>query len=659
MTGFAAAFALLLGGAALGLLLSRTPRAALAVGAVSCAAAGVAGLVPTLAVLRGGAELAARLPWGVPGGELSLGVDPLSAAFLVPIFGLSPLFAVYGAGYLAAYAGRKRLGVPVCFFNLLVAAMALVVMARNAVLFLVAWETMSVASFFLVAFEDERAEVREASRRYLIAMHLGSAFLLAFFALLARETGTTELAAGHAWAPGMATALFALAAVGFGTKAGLWPLHVWLPRAHPAAPSHVSALMSGVMIKTGVYGLCRALVLLGPPQASWGFALMALGVGSALLGISSALAQRDLKALLACSSGENVGIVVLGLGIGVVGASAGRPAVAAAGFAGALFHVWNHGLFKGLLFLGAGNVAHGAGTRDLERLGGLLKRLPRTGALFLAGSAAICALPPLNGLGSEWLVYSALFRAGASLPGPGGLAALLAAAGLALVGGLALAAFTRAAGVVFLGEPRSQAAAGAHEVGPALLAPMGVLAALCLAAGLAPPLFVGLLAPAAGMLAPGAVGELGRLALWSGPLGWVGACSAGTALLAGAALGVRRWVLAGRPVGASPTWDCGYAAPAVRMQYTGGSFAEPLTALLAPVLRPQVRLAAPEGFFPAGGRLEVHAPDLAERRVWEPLFRGVGGALLRLRVLQQGRVQRYLLYLLATLVGLLAWALGS
>ena len=275
-----------------------------------------------------------------------------------------------------------------------------------------------------------------------------------------------------------------LALVGFGTKAGFIPLHVWLPEAHPAAPSHVSAVMSAVMIKTGIYGLVRVMMLLGAPQAWWGWVLCGIGLSSGVIGVLLALAQHDLKRLLAYHSVENIGIIALGLGVGTLGLCAGLPAVAVMGFAGALLHVLNHALFKGLLFLAAGNVVHSAHTREIDHLGGLLRRMPRTGAIFLIGAAAISGLPPLNGFISEFLIYLASFKGAVTLEGANSVPMLATIAGLALIGGLAAACFTKAFGIVFLGQPRSEHAEQAHEVGLAMVMPGVVLAAACILIGL-------------------------------------------------------------------------------------------------------------------------------------------------------------------------------
>jgi hydrogenase-4 component B len=351
--------------------------------------------VPAVRALAGGAAAEVRHAWAVPVGTLAAGLDPLSAFFLVPVLGLSALAAVYGREYLLAHAPRKSLAPPVFFFNLLVASMVGVVTARDSVLFLVAWELMTVASYMLIVFEDDTPPARRAGWIYLIAAHLGVVCLFAMFLLLGQASGRLEFAGLGASAGSTATVILVLALVGFGLKAGIVPLHVWLPEAHAAAPSHVSALMSGVVIKMGIYGLLRVMTFL-PPARWWGPTLMALGVTGALVGVALALYQRDLKRALAYSSVENIGLIVLGLGIGLWGASRGQARLAALGLAGGMLHLWNHGLMKGLMFLSAGSVLHGAGGKDLERLGGLMKRMPTTGALMILGSTAQWGLPPLN-----------------------------------------------------------------------------------------------------------------------------------------------------------------------------------------------------------------------------------------------------------------------
>ncbi len=639
----------------------RSHRANLLGGAVS-----VAGAIP--AVIAAGRSLCTgqaselRAPWPMPFGSFRLAIDGLSAFFVIAIAVVCGLAAVYGAAYMKSYAGRKNLGLSWFFYNILFAGMLVVVTAANGMLFLFAWEAMSLASFFLVMSEYEREEVRQAGWTYLVATHLGTSFLFALFLLLGRQAETLDFG-GFVSSGGAAPAgaLYLLALVGFGTKAGLMPMHVWLPAAHPAAPSHVSAVMSGVMIKTGIYGLLRVLTFLGEPQAWpswWGWALVGIGAASGVGGVLFALAQRDLKRLLAYSSVENIGIIAMGLGVWLLGIRAGNHGVAAMGLLGALLHVWNHAIFKSLLFMGAGAVNHAAGTRDIERLGGLLKRMRQTGLACIVGSAAICGLPPLNGFVSELLIYLAAFSGLADSAGPSA-AWLLAIVALATIGGLAVACFTKVIGIVFLGEGRSDSAAQAHEAPAMIRLPMLVLAVLCLFIGLLSPLAVGLLEPATTRLLPTAA------ALGCEPetayLGWLWRVSAAAAALLAIAVvlaALRRLLFSNRTVVEAPTWDCGYAAPTARMQYTASSFAWPIIDMFRFLLRPRVRIEPPEGLFPERGRVESATDDVVLRYGYAPLFRSIEWLAARLRWVQEGRNQLYVLYIASTLLILLFWKLG-
>jgi formate hydrogenlyase subunit 3/multisubunit Na+/H+ antiporter MnhD subunit len=636
----------------------RSPRWCTLCGAGGAIIAGLIGLVPVATVLLGGATQSLHLAWTVPYGTFAVEVDALSAFFLLAIFGLCALAALWGSEYLLAHHSERSLGSAWFFFNSLVASMVLVVIARNAVLFLVAWETMALASFFLVTFDDDQERVCDAGWTYLVATHLGTAFLLMLFVLLARDGGSFDFDR-FVVAPADANLLFLLALVGFGTKAGLIPFHVWLPEAHPAAPSHVSAVMSGVMIKTGIYGLIRVLTFLGPPPAWWGWTLIAAGVLSGIYGVVFALAQRDLKRLLAYSSVENVGIITLGLGLGLVGLAAGVPTLAVLGFAGGLLHVLNHAVFKGLLFLGAGSVMQATGRRDIDRLGGLLRRMPWTGAAFLIGIVAITALPPLNGFVSEWLIYVAALNGVASGSQAVATAALAAIGGLALVGGLALACFTNAFGIVFLGEPRSDAAAQAVEPGVAMRLATLLLAASSILIGSLAPLLVSGLAPvvqeATGLPLATVRTQLGlaTASLWS-----IVVATAMLLILMTAIAWLRQRLLASHAPSLGPTWDCGYAAPTPRMQYSGSSFAQPLTELFTFLLRTEHRVTAPVGPFPTDASLATEAPDICAERLYRPLFADIGRGLRSVRWLQQGRVHVYVLYIALTLLILLIWKLG-
>jgi hydrogenase-4 component B len=444
--------------------------------------------------------------------------------------------------------------------------------------------------------------------------------------------------------------------VGFGMKAGAMPLHSWLPAAHSSAPSHVSAVMSGVVLKMGIYGLVRTCGLFDSPPVGWGITLLAIGAVSAFFGVAFALGQHDLKRLLAYHSIENIGIILLGLGLAMVGRSLGRSDWVMLGLAGCLLHVWNHALFKSLLFFGAGSVVHATGTRDVERTGGLARRMPLTAGLFLLGSIAICGLPPLNGFVSELFVYLGLVRAAVT---PGEAWAALPVPVLAATGALAVACFVKVFGVVFLGVPRSDAARDAHESPPLMLAPMAVLAAGCVVLGFAPGLAAPALerATAVWMRQPPADWSLRGLA----PLGSVSLAAvvllAAVALLGAALIPVSRRARRRQP--SLPTWDCGYAAGSPRLQYTASSFAEIITSRLAWALRPKVHRPRIDQIFPAPSRFSSHVDDAVLDGLLLPVARQALRLSASFRALPQGQLQRYILYILAVLVPLLAWALAG
>lgn len=627
------------------------------IGAGGAIIGSVLGVVPTLTVLVGGSSASLQVPWEVPYGSFSIALDPLSALFLLPIFVLAAVAALYGSEYLQGYRETKSLGASWFFFNLLIASLTLVVISRNGVLFLVAWELMALVSFFLVTFEDERDEVRDAGWTYLVATHLGTVFLLALFILLGREQGSLDF---DQFTPSAGPdVLFILAVIGFGAKAGFVPFHVWLPEAHPAAPSHVSALMSGVMIKTGLYGLLRILLVLGPPPLWWGWLLCGIGIASGICGIVSALAQQDLKRLLAYSSVEHVGLITTSIGLGVIGLSTQAATLTVLGFAGAFLHILNHALFKGLLFLAAGAVMHCAGTREIDHLGGLLKRMPVTGITCLVGAVAIAGLPPLNGFISELLIYSSAFQGAVSLHTAAAVPALIVLAGLALIGGLTVACFTKAFGIVFLGEPRSEQAAQAHEVGPAVRLSLLILAVSCGLMGLGAPWLITAFAPTL-IHATGLPAESVHLALARSTdmVSAVVLVSVAFLLLVAFLAALRRRLLTGRTVETSVTWDCGYAQPTARMQYTGASYAQPLTRLLSFLLHARSERPSIAEFFPRAASLTTTTEDLAQVRGYQPVFAGIGRGLAALRWIQGGQVHLYVLYIALTLLVLLVWKLG-
>jgi len=626
-------------------LLSRQRGMSLAVSAGGCVAAALLGIPAAAGQLLGAP--AARIRWTTPlGAAGALALDPLAAWFLITVLFVSALCALYGRRSLLA-SGRAISG-QAAFFPLIVLAIAVVVLAADALTFLMAWELMTVLSFLLVTHEHERAEVRSAGLLYLVLTHAGTSCLLALFAVLATSSGTLLFAGMRA--PAQPAVLFALAAVGFGVKAGAWPFHVWLPAAHPVAPSHVSAFLSGIVIKTGIYGLLRASLLLGPLPTRCGLVLLGLGVASALLGVLSALAQHELKRLLAYHSIENIGIILMGTGVGLAALSLHRPAVAALGFAGALLHVTNHALFKSLLFLAAGAVGKACGTLQLDRLGGLLRKMPHTALLFALGAAAISGLPPLNGFVSELLVYLSLFGALRLTP-LAQAGAVVSLAALACVGGLAAACFAKATGAVFLGTARTPV--DAHEAPREMLLPMAVLGAACVAIGLAGPLLVRALELPVAQLA----GVPLSSAAPQDTLKFVAALGAAFIASAAALWFARRRLLLARAPAASPTWGCGYALPAPSMQYTAASFAQPLVAVFRTVLFPERHALLPVGTFPTALALEEHGRDPIDRFLLAPAVRAGALGFAFVRRATPSRVQWYVLAVFVALVVLLLWGI--
>jgi hydrogenase-4 component B len=616
-------------------------------------AAALLGLVAALGALAGARVETTSFRGALPELSLHWRLDPLSAFFLVPVYVLAAAGTLYGTRYWrqAEHAENGR-GLRL-WFGVLIASLAGVVLAADGVAFLIAWELTAISAFLLMITEDERAEVQQAGWVYLVSAHVGVLVLIALFGLLWAISGSLELRElpDGAGGPGAVTALFLLALVGFGLKAGIVPLHFWLPAAHANAPSHVSALLSGIVLKLGIYGLLRIAMLLPPPPPAVGMVLLAIGAGSAVYGVLFALGQHDLKRLLAYHSVENIGIIVAGLGLALIGVSAKQPVWAALGLAGCLLHVWNHALFKSLLFLAAGSVIHGAGTRELDRLGGLAGTMGGTASLFAVGAVAICGLPPLNGFVSELLIFLGLFRlAGDDVAGAWSVAALAAPA-LALAGALALACFVKVFGSAFLGPARSEQAGRAHESPSAMLLAMLLLALGCIAIGVAPALVIPALDPVIRTwvrLDPPAPG-LAELVPWSSLMAANGLLIIGI----GGALLLLRARSRRRAAALTVTWDCGYVRPGPTMAYTASSFAQILVRLHGWLLRPRTEGVISREIFPPPGRFHASVPEQVLDGILVPFWAGFRRSLGPLRVLQQGRIQQYLVYILLTLCVLL------
>lgn len=635
-------------------LLSGKQRLANAIGMVGASVGSGLGLIASVAGLTGRGGAVSK-PWNVPFGEFSVALDPLSSLFLVPLFAVGLAAAVYGGSYFWHDRQHLSIGTTWFFFNFTLAGLGIVFVARNGMLFLVAWEVMTIASFFVVTVEHHRAEVRRAGWMYLMLTQIGTVFLLAFFALLAHETGTLDLSQIMlSGVTGHTNVLFFTALAAFGVKAGLVPVHAWLPEAHPVAPSPFSAVMSGVMVTAGIYGIVRVTSMLGPAQEIWAVALVAIGLVTTVVGVLFALAQRDLKRTLAYSTVENMGIITVGLGLGAWGQAQGAPIVAVLAFGGAFAHVVNHALLKGMLFLAAGAVQQAVGTRDLDQMGGLAKRMPVTTTAFLVGAGGISGVPLLSGFIGEFLLLLAGIEGVRASSGGDIVIPLVVVVLIAFATAVAVAAFAKAAGIGFLGAPRKDKARDAREGSLAIRVPMVVLAALVVATGLMPVVLMEQLAPAIAQVSgiDRSVVD-GHLALTGSVVRSVMGVAWLTAAVVALLLGVRTLLLRGRTVTLAQTWDCGYERPTSRMQYSASSFVQPLAVLFRRLLLPRLVLIKPNGYFPERAAFGIQTPDVVGDRFFRPLWALTEWAADRLHWFQRGSIHLYLLYMFATLIVLL------
>jgi hydrogenase-4 component B len=652
--------ALLLGayGAAalLGVALGR--RALVAVYGLSALAAALTA-VTAMHVLVGGAVETAVLPLGLPWIGAHFRIDALSAFFLMVVGLAGTLISLFAVGY-----GRHddEPGRVLPFYPAFLAGMTLVLIAADAFSFLLSWELMSLASWLLVLATHREAETRDAAFLYLVMASIGVGALLLAFGLIAGGEGdyAFETMRHTTLGPWKGGIFFALAVIGAGSKAGVVPLHVWLPPAHAAAPSHVSALMSGVMTKVALYGLIRLLFdLAGTPQWWWGVIVLLLGGVTALLGVLYAVMQHDLKRLLAYHTVENIGIIVIALGLALAFRADHLDELAALALAAALLHVFNHAMFKSLLFLGSGAVLVATHERDMEHLGGLIHRMPATAFVFLIGSAAISALPPFNGFVSEWLTFQAIVN-GSQLPQWSlKFAVPVVGAMLALAAALAAVCFVKVFGTVFLGRPRRPAAQNAREVGLLMLMPMASLAAVCAVVGILPQTVLSLLRPVAAMWLPESAWLKLSNWLWLAPLGTDHSSYSGLVILLTVSFLAALLVLvihrlASDRVRRSAPWDCGFPDLRPETQYTASSFAQPIRRIFGSVVfaaRERVDMPAPGETRAA--RLEVTMHDPVWDGIYVPAAKLIGWLADRLNVLQFQTIRRYLSLMFAALVVLL------
>jgi hydrogenase-4 component B len=652
--------AILLGTACLGVAVGRMQQAGAIVYGL-CGLASLVGLGAALAQLKHGAAVpAVTLPLGLPWLGANFRLDMLAAFFLVVVNLGAAAACLFAIGYGRHEAQPERV---LPFYPAFLAGMNLVVLADDAFTFLVSWEFMSLSSWALVMSHHRIRDNVHAGYVYLVMASFGTLALLLGFGMLAGPDGNYAFAAIRAGQPSaeVAAAVLILVLVGAGSKAGLVPLHVWLPLAHPAAPSHVSALMSGVMTKVAVYGFVRIVFdLLGPPAWWWSMVVLGLGGVTAVMGVLSALMQHDLKRLLAYSTVENIGIIFIGLGLALAFKAHGMPAPAALALTAGLFHVFNHSVFKSLLFFGAGAVLTSTGERDMERLGGLIHRMPLAAFGFLVGCVAIAALPPFNGFVSEWLTFQAILLS-PQLPS-WGLKLLVPAVGalLALAAALAAACFVRAFGITFLGRPRTPAAEHAHETDRWSLAAIFVLTALCLIAGILPGYFIDALAPVVSafvderMPVQTGIAWLSIVPIaesrssYNGLLVFLFIAIAGTL----AVLAIHR--LASAALRRGPAWDCGYPDASPATQYTAGSFAQPIRRVFGTLVfgaRETVEMPPPGDMRAARFTVALH--DLIWDAIYAPLADGIGLAADKLNYLQFLTIRQYLTLVFTALILLL------
>ncbi|MGW8192855.1 MAG: proton-conducting transporter transmembrane domain-containing protein [Desulforhopalus sp.] len=618
-------------------------------GYIAITAAGcLVGLLAIRQPLLGETTIAFSIPW-LHLFQLSFCLDSLSAFFLIPVFAICPLAALYSFHYMDDAGNSGKLAVNYFFLTLLIVSMALVATADNIISFALVWELMSLSSFFLVVYEYRQKATRKAGYIYFIFTHAGAMFIFASFALAFSYSGTYDFSSFAALPVNIKLTVFFLALAGFGSKAGIFPLHMWLPHAHPAAPSNISAVMSGVMIKMGIYGIVRLYAALEVTNLIFGEVVLIFGIISGILGVVYALGKHDLKKLLAYHSVENIGIILIGIGVGMIGMATGNTVMAGFGFAGGLLHVLNHSIFKSLLFFGAGAVLQKTNVRHIDQQGGLMKRMPITGRTFLVGSVSISGLPPFNGFVSEFLIYYGAFH-GLALTGSAFISVMVAIISLALIGGLAAACFTKVVGVVFLGEPRTAETAAAREAGFTVTLPMLLLAALCLVIGIFPAPFIAAVFHAFQSIAASQTVGAGEAAIVAGNLAFAARLFLAVFLCT---MLLRKLFYLKKEISEGSTWGCGFTRPSARMQYTGTSYAMSIVDFFRPFVHIGTNYSKITRIFPDHTLYTSRVDDIAETALVDRIVSPLLYLLGKLRWIQHGHIQLYIGYIIVTIIALL------
>jgi hydrogenase-4 component B len=594
--------------------------------------------------------------------EFFLRGDALAGFFIITISLISSAVSVFSLSLThdSAYAGLSGF-----FMNILILSLYAVVLSANLFTFLISWETMAIASYFLVTIERSEKASR-AGLFYAVMTHIGTAFIIILFFLLYHETGRMDFEGMKtgitAISPAIKSMIFIFALIGFGVKAGIIPLHTWIPHAYAVAPPHIAALMSGLMVKMGIYGFLRiAMDVLGQGPEWWGIAVISVGAVSALLGILYGLVENDLKVFLAYSSVENIGIILLGIGASMMFKSSGLAALSSISLAAALFHVFNHALFKGALFLGTGSIIHSTGSGNMEDMGGLLKRMPFTGFFFLFGALSICALPPFNGFTSEWLTYQSLLLGYQAPSVTAKIVSPLGGAALALTAAIAAAGFVKVFGITFLGMPRTKNAREAREVPSSMVVGMAFLSVPCLLFGLFPGPALSLLMPAAYNLTGASTtleqhGVLG-IGQTSAMLSPAGIFVAMIVMLIAVILFIR--ITGGkRKTVYADSWDCGIPGLTPRMQYTATAFTKPLRIIYKRIYLPSRDIKVQyllKPFFVKSIHYGGEITPFFEHYVYDPATRFIQAIAGKAKLLQSGSLQLYLGYILITLILLLVF----
>lgn len=597
-----------------------------------------------------GADVEYLLNGSLVTGKIPVRVDALSGLFILIINFTILTGAFYGLQYMKAYRTQKaNLSLHCISFILVQSSLIGICSLQNSIAFLIAWEIMALSSFILIIFEHNKRETLDAGINFLIQSHICIMFLTLGFIWVALKMNSYDFHAIATFSSSNSlltgVALFLCFFAAFAIKAGFVPFHTWLPYAHPAAPSHVSGIMSGVIIKIGIYGILRMLLLIKTDYLVIGYIILFISLLSGIYGVMLAIVQHNLKRLLAYHSIENIGIIGIGIGLGCIGIGKGNSLLATLGFAGALLHVFNHSLFKSLLFYGAGNVYQSTHTMDIEKLGGLSKLMPQTSFLFLIASLAICGLPPFNGFVSEFLIYNGMFS---SLQGSD--KALLSwivcgLFGLSLIGGLAMLCFTKAFGTVFLGTARHHLHHSPKESGLGKLVPMYVVVLLIVAIGLFPQFFIQAFSRPVALFTKNASGIFsnGKLPI-SDTLSMIGICSAGFLLLTGLIYFIRKRVTINKPQNINITWGCGYVGSTEKMQYTASSFIRAYRKLAEPLLSIRRKKKEIKGIFPEKGGQQTHPYDKAEEWFIDYPLQLLKNVFNRFTFLQNGNLQSYILY---------------